>query len=80
MQDGEASWSVGKVTVCCTTDDLHQVDLEGDVPCVGLHVYGADIGTLPRRSYDPTTGAVSWFTSTWTTPDPCVRSLHLDHA
>jgi len=71
VRDGEQSWSVGQVTVCCTTDDdVHQVDCEGDVPCVGIHVYGADIGTLPRRSYDPTTGAVSWFTSTWTRPAP----------
>ncbi|WP_162799236.1 hypothetical protein [Nocardioides sp. 616] len=37
----------------------------GAEPVIGIHVYGADIGTLPRRSYDPETGAVHWFTSTW---------------
>ncbi|ODU07272.1 MAG: hypothetical protein ABS81_01885 [Pseudonocardia sp. SCN 72-86] len=59
-------WSPGEVTVCCTTDDdVHMVACGGDVPCVGIHVYGADIGTLSRRSYDPDTGAVSWFTSYW---------------
>lgn len=59
-------WGAGQVTVCCTTDDdVHQVRCGGEEPVVGIHVYGADIGTLPRRSYDPLTGAVHWFTSTW---------------
>jgi predicted metal-dependent enzyme (double-stranded beta helix superfamily) len=63
---GTESWSAGEVTVCCTTDDdVHQVRCGGDQPVVGIHVYGADIGTLPRRSYDPETGAVHWFTSAW---------------
>ncbi len=62
------SWGAGQVTVCCTTDDdVHQVRCGGDVPVVGIHVYGADIGTLPRRSYVPSTGEVSWFTSHWAT-------------
>jgi 3-mercaptopropionate dioxygenase len=60
------SWGAGQVTVCCTTDDdVHQVRCGGDQPVVGIHVYGADIGTLERRSYDPETGAVHWFTSRW---------------
>jgi predicted metal-dependent enzyme (double-stranded beta helix superfamily) len=63
---GERSWRPGEVTVCCTTDDdVHQVSCEGDRPCVGIHIYGADIGTLPRRSYDLESGDVSWFTSWW---------------
>lgn len=63
---GTEEWTRGQVTVCCTTDDdVHQVRCGGEVPVVGIHVYGADIGTLPRRSYDPDTGAVDWFTSTW---------------
>lgn len=67
--NGEERWGPGQVTVCCTTDDdVHQVFCGSDVPCVGIHVYGADIGTLPRRSYAPETGAVSWFTSSWTQP------------
>lgn len=66
VAQGTDEWSTGQVTVCCTTDDdVHQVRCGGDVPVVGIHVYGADIGTLPRRSYDPDTGAVHWFTSTW---------------
>lgn len=64
--EGTDEWVAGEVTVCCTTDDdVHQVRCGGDRPVVGIHVYGADIGTLPRRSYDPDTGAVHWFTSTW---------------
>ena len=67
--EGTDEWGAGQVTVCCTTDDdVHQVRCGGDRPVVGIHVYGADIGTLPRRSYQPDTGEVSWFTSTWTTP------------
>jgi predicted metal-dependent enzyme (double-stranded beta helix superfamily) len=69
VRNGEYEWSSGQVTVCCTTDDdVHQVSCSGDQPCVGIHVYGADIGTLRRRSYQPETGQVSWFVSTWTEP------------
>jgi 3-mercaptopropionate dioxygenase len=66
VQEGVHEWGAGEVTVCCTTDDdVHQVRCGGDVPVVGIHVYGADIGTLQRRSYDPATGAVHWFVSRW---------------
>lgn len=66
--EGTDEWTAGQVTVCCTTDDdVHQVRCGGDEPVVGIHVYGADIGTLPRRSYEPETGAVHWFTSHWAT-------------
>lgn len=59
-------WTAGQVTVCCTTDDdVHRVACGGEVPVVGIHVYGADIGTLPRRTYVPATGEVSWFVSRW---------------
>lgn len=69
--EGEHTWQPGEVTVCCTTDhDVHEVSCEGDVPCVGIHVYGADIGTLSRRSYEAATGEVSWFVSTWGAPEP----------
>lgn len=65
-RQGTQEWAPGDVTVCCTTDDdVHQVRCGGEEPVIGIHVYGADIGTLPRRSYDPDTGAVTWFTSTW---------------
>jgi predicted metal-dependent enzyme (double-stranded beta helix superfamily) len=69
VREGTDEWGAGAVTVCCTTDDdVHQVRCGGSEPVVGIHVYGADIGVLPRRSYDPETGAVHWFTSRWATP------------
>lgn len=65
----ELRWEPGQVTVCCTTDDdVHMVACGSDEPCVGIHVYGANIGTLSRRRYDPETGEVDWFVSTWTEP------------
>lgn len=74
-REGTDEWTAGQVTVCCTTDDdVHQVRCGGDRPVVGVHVYGADIGTLPRRSYDPDTGAVHWFTSRWAEPAPASTS------
>ncbi len=63
---GEQEFNRGQVTVCCTTDDdVHAVVAIGDAPTVGIHVYGADIGAIERRLYDPETGAVSWFVSGW---------------
>jgi predicted metal-dependent enzyme (double-stranded beta helix superfamily) len=62
----EHVWNPGEVTVCCTTDDdVHRVSCGSDAACVGIHVYGANIGTLERRRYEPATGEVGWFVSTW---------------
>jgi 3-mercaptopropionate dioxygenase len=66
---GEEDWTRGQVTVCCTTDDdVHAVTAVGDEPTIGIHVYGGNIGTTSRRSYDPATGDVEWFASGWDTP------------
>lgn len=66
---GETRWKAGQVTVCCTTDDdVHAVAAVGDEPTVGIHVYGGNIGTIRRRSYDPATGEASWFVSGWDQP------------
>jgi 3-mercaptopropionate dioxygenase len=66
---GEYVWERGQVTVCCTTDnDVHAVAAVGNAPTVGIHVYGDNIGTINRRSYDPATGAVRWFVSGWNSP------------
>ena len=63
---GEQEWKRGEVTVCCTTDDdVHSVVAVGDEPTVGIHVYGGNIGTIERRSYDPAAGSVQWFASGW---------------
>lgn len=64
---GEQVWERGQVTVCCTTDDdVHAVAAVGNVPTIGIHVYGANIGTIKRQLYDPATGAVRRFVSGWT--------------
>lgn len=66
-----ATWQPGAVTVCCTTDqDLHRVSCATAEPCVGIHVYGADIGTLPRKYYDESTGEVGSFVSSWAALGP----------
>lgn len=66
---GEQTFERGQVTVCCTTDDdVHAVTAVGDEPTIGIHIYGGNIGTLRRPSYDPATGAVTWFVSGWDTP------------
>jgi 3-mercaptopropionate dioxygenase len=67
---GESRWAPGQVTVCCTTDDdVHAVAAVGSEPTVGIHVYGGNIGTLGRRSYDPATGEARWFVSGWDSPE-----------
>jgi predicted metal-dependent enzyme (double-stranded beta helix superfamily) len=56
----------GSVAVCCTSDqDVHEVSAASDEPCIGIHVYGADIGRLVRHSYDPVTGQPRDFVSRW---------------
>jgi len=59
-----------QVIVCCTSDqDIHRVSCGSSMPCVGIHVYGADIGTIQRHVYNPETGDVRTFVSPWTTLD-----------
>jgi 3-mercaptopropionate dioxygenase len=75
---GEQLWRPGQVTVCCTTDDdVHAVAAVGNEPTVGIHVYGGNIATIRRRSYDPASGEAHWFVSGWDIPEgrtPQVRS------
>ncbi|MGQ2912193.1 hypothetical protein [Aeromicrobium sp.] len=66
---GEDFLRPGDVEVCCTTDqDVHAVSAASDEPCVGIHVYGADIGTLPRRAYSEDDGSTRTFVSAWAAP------------
>jgi 3-mercaptopropionate dioxygenase len=66
---GEELWEPGQVSVCCTTDDdVHAVAAVGNEPTVGIHVYGGNIGTIRRPSYDPATGEARWFVSGWDQP------------
>ncbi|MFG6193407.1 hypothetical protein [Nonomuraea sp. JJY05] len=71
---GETRWAPGQVTVCCTTDDdVHAVAAVGSEPTVGIHVYGGNIGTIKRRSYDLATGETQWFVSGWDNPEDVPR-------
>lgn len=54
--------------VSTTDDDVHAVTAVGDEPTIGIYVYGGNIGTVNRRSYDPATGLVQWFVSGWDQP------------
>jgi 3-mercaptopropionate dioxygenase len=59
-----------QVIVCCTSDhDIHRVSCGSGIPCVGIHVYGADIGSIQRHAYNPETGEVRTFVSPWTALD-----------
>lgn len=66
---GEHDVARGDVVVCCTSDrDVHKVSCGSSVPCVGIHVYGADIGEMERRAYDEADGSVRRFVSSWSEP------------
>lgn len=77
---GRKELQVGDVDVCCTTDqDVHAVACGSDIACVGLHIYGGDIGEIRRHRYDRNTGEVAFFTSAWGDPGhfaPASDSLH----
>jgi predicted metal-dependent enzyme (double-stranded beta helix superfamily) len=42
---------------------IHRIDNVSKSPSLSVHMYGVDIGTLERHSYDPVTGAVGKFVS-----------------
>lgn len=47
--------------------DIHRVrNADDEHPSISIHVYGADIGAIERRVYDPKTGEPSPFVSGYT--------------
>lgn len=42
---------------------IHRIDNVSKTPSLSVHMYGLDIGTTERHSYDPVTGVVSKFVS-----------------
>lgn len=63
---GEADFLPGDSVICCTREyDLHQVSCGSGEPCVGIHVYGGDIGTHQRHKFDLETGTAEPFVSRW---------------
>lgn len=60
----------GEIGTCCTSDqDIHRVECASSVPCVGIHVYGRDIGSIERHLYDPNTGEKRIGSTPWVTPE-----------
>lgn len=56
----------GDVAVCCTSDqDVHKVSCASSEPCVGIHVYGGNIGEIERGMYDLETGEVKTIVTSW---------------
>jgi|SRR5699024_9797228 len=69
LKEGESLHQEGEVTICCTSDqDLHEVSCASDIPCVGLHIYGGNIGKIERQAYNKDTGEIKKFTSEWAVP------------
>jgi predicted metal-dependent enzyme (double-stranded beta helix superfamily) len=63
---GESSLAHGEIAVCCTSArEIHQVSCQGAEPCIGVHIYGGDIGNVKRHMYDPDTGAETTFVLGW---------------
>jgi predicted metal-dependent enzyme (double-stranded beta helix superfamily) len=52
----------GHVTVLGNAG-IHRIDNVSISPSLSIHMYGLDIGTAERHSYDPVTGEVSRFVS-----------------
>lgn len=62
----EKTLEKGDVVVCCTSDqDIHKVSCASTDPCVGIHVYGGNIGELERRVFDDTTGVEKKVVTAW---------------
>jgi predicted metal-dependent enzyme (double-stranded beta helix superfamily) len=43
--------------------DIHQINNRTDSPTISIHIYGGDIGSQRRHSYDPDTGVRREFVS-----------------
>ncbi|MEH7346622.1 hypothetical protein V7122_22500 [Bacillus sp. JJ1532] len=62
----EQTLEKGDVVVCCTSDqDIHKVSCATKEPCVGIHVYGGNIGEIERRVFDPLTGVDTIVVTAW---------------
>ncbi|MBX9971069.1 hypothetical protein H7K06_26480 [Priestia aryabhattai] len=64
----------GEVGICCSSEqDLHQVECASSVPCVGIHVYGRNIGKIERHIYNSQTGAKKVGVTPWV-PVPDIQN------
>lgn len=66
LKEFERNLQKGDVVVCCTSDqDLHEVHCASSEPCVGLHIYGGNIGEIERHIYDSETGKKTTVVTAW---------------
>lgn len=62
----EKTLEKGDVVVCCTSDqDIHKVSCASSEPCVGIHVYGGNIGEIERRVFDEKSGEEKKVVTAW---------------
>lgn len=74
-QIGESNLEQGDVKVCCSSEiDIHKVSCISQIPCVGIHIYGGNIGILKRHVYDPDTGDIKSVVTPWDCP-PLINEI-----
>jgi len=49
--------------------DIHQITNRSATPTISIHIYGGDIGSQRRHTYDPNTAAMQEFISGYDAPD-----------
>jgi predicted metal-dependent enzyme (double-stranded beta helix superfamily) len=68
---GDRIAPTGDVFVCCTSDkDIHRVSCATEETTVGIHIYGGNIGTIIRHSFDKETGIANDFVTPWDIDTP----------
>jgi predicted metal-dependent enzyme (double-stranded beta helix superfamily) len=58
----------GDITTVVPPEDIHQVSNRGGETAVSIHLYGTDIGTKSRHSFDLERGTVTSFVSGYDQP------------
>lgn len=59
----------GEITVILPPNDIHRVENAGNDTAISIHIYGKDIGMLPRRVFDPERKSLKTFVSGYTQPE-----------
>jgi predicted metal-dependent enzyme (double-stranded beta helix superfamily) len=52
--------------------DIHQIVNRSDRPAISIHIYGGDIGSQRRHTYDPNTAALQEFISGYDDPSASI--------
>ncbi len=66
-KDRATTFKPGEITLLVPDEDeIHQMDNHTDRPTVEIHVYGNDLRSLDRNSFNPETGKITTFrTKKW---------------